>query len=130
MKEAGNVIFHDCCAVVAAVGVHGRCAARTDGPPSFCLLAPVGCPPPKEQQAACDEGGAGLAVSKTCFISKTSHHAEHRVNPHGFGFKRDDKASVQPDSRQSRMPVKGGGRLASYPSKSENVGVSHTFNCV
>lgn len=28
------------------------------------------------------------------------------------------------DSRRSRMPVKGGGRLASYPSKSENVGVS------
>lgn len=52
------------------------------------------------------------------------------MNHHSLGLDRDDSAPSHRDSRWPRMPVKGGGRLPSYPSKSENVGVSETFNTV
>ncbi|KAM7392209.1 hypothetical protein PAMP_022838 [Pampus punctatissimus] len=51
---------------------------------------------PEEHKLGSDEGGAGLTVTKICFISKTSHHANNCLNPHGSGFNRDDNAPVTP----------------------------------
>lgn len=42
-EQPGNIILKTICC--RRNGVSPHCAPQSDGPPFFCLLAPVGCPP-------------------------------------------------------------------------------------
>lgn len=106
-------------------------------PPSFCLLAPVGwlsvCPCVSAWRntslAATRAELSWLSRRYVSFEKLATTLTTVSVHTHthtALGFNREDEAPVTPDPRRSRMPVKGGGRLHSYPSRSENVGVSGT----
>lgn len=104
-----------------------RCAA--DGPPSSWLRAPVGRPLRRNARLPVTRAEPALP-SQTCSISQSSRGSRRRVNHSGSGSNRDggrqrQTAAGRSDRSRSRMPAKGGGRMVSYPSKGDNVGVSH-----
>lgn len=114
--ETGNVGSHCCCAGAVVIDRQSwRCLGLL---PSSRLSARR-----NTSLAATRAELVSLSHADVSFRKKRTY-SDRPKTPARLQLSPGQQRACSADSRRSRMPVKGGGRLASYPSKGDNVGVS------